>query len=37
MAEFRVISIERHEAAMEVPGAEQMMDKVRTAIVEFDG
>jgi len=33
----RLISIQRYEEGMEVPGAEQMLGKVLTAIFELDG
>jgi predicted 3-demethylubiquinone-9 3-methyltransferase (glyoxalase superfamily) len=36
-AESRIVSIQRYEEGMEVPGAEQMLGKVLTAIFELDG
>lgn len=35
--ESRLISIQRYEKGMEVPGAEQMEGKILTAIFELDG
>lgn len=35
--ESRIITIQRYEKGMEVPGAEQMLGKVLTAIFELDG
>ncbi len=35
--ESRLISLQRYEPGMEVPGAEQMQGKVLTAIFELDG
>ncbi len=35
--ESRLVSIQRYEEGMEVPGAEQMIGKVLTAIFELDG
>ncbi len=35
--ESRLISMQRYEPGMEVPGAEQMQGKVLTAIFELDG
>lgn len=35
--ESRLLSIQRYEEGMEVPGAEQMAGKVLTAIFELDG
>ena len=36
-ADSRVISIQRYERGMEVPGADEMVGKVLTAIFELDG
>lgn len=36
-SESRLLSIQRYEEGMEVPGAEQMIGKVLTAIFELDG
>lgn len=36
-AESRLVSLQRYEEGMEVPGAEQMLGKVLTAIFELDG
>ena len=35
--ESRIVSIDRYEEGMEVPGAEHMIGKVLTAIFELDG
>ena len=35
--ESRIISIQRYEEGMEVPGADEMLGKVLTAIFELDG